>query len=120
MPTRSIVVEILGENRGNTYYWRTTRCYFAPEGRKVAFTGGSLVRLRSLDDGRLFYTIVLLSDDPQKCAVVGPTGHYRGPPEAESQFVYVVQTERGQETLTPAEFAAKYGWKNDPAQSVAK
>jgi hypothetical protein len=29
---------------------------------------------------------------------------------------YVVETERGQETLTPAEMAKKYGWHNDPAK----
>ena len=26
----------------------------------------------------------------------------------------VVRTAKGQEVLTPAEFAAKHGWKNDP------
>ena len=30
------------------------------------------------------------------------------------ELVYVAETDRGQETLTPDEFAAKYGWKNDP------
>ena len=29
---------------------------------------------------------------------------------------YVVRTERGQETLTPPEFARRFGWKNDPDQ----
>jgi hypothetical protein len=39
-----------------------------------------------------------------------------GTPRAEREIVYVVETERGQETLTPAEMAKKYGWKNDPAK----
>ena len=29
-------------------------------------------------------------------------------------MVHIVQTDQGQETLTPEEFAKKYGWKNDP------
>ena len=42
------------------------------------------------------------------------------PAELEEEFVYVVRTERGQETLTPAVFAQKYGWKNDPEKAVRK
>ena len=41
-------------------------------------------------------------------------GHYHGTPRIEREIVYVVQTDRGQETLTPDGFTAKYGWKNDP------
>jgi hypothetical protein len=32
----------------------------------------------------------------------------------ERLLAYVVQTDQGQETLSPQEFAKKYGWKNDP------
>lgn len=28
----------------------------------------------------------------------------------------VVETDAGQELLSPEEFSAKYGWKNDPSQ----
>ena len=44
-----------------------------------------------------------------------PTGHYRvaNPADAD-EIVYVIQTDKGQETLTPAEFAKRTGWKNDP------
>ena len=48
--------------------------------------------------------------------VVHPTGHYRGSPRVERMLVYVVQTEAGQETLTPAEFTERYGWQNDPSR----
>ena len=48
-------------------------------------------------------------------AVVSPEGHFRGSPDVEAKFVYVVQTEQAQETLTPEEFAKRYGWKNDPS-----
>lgn len=43
-----------------------------------------------------------------------PDGHYRGSPGVEKEIVYIVQTEAGQEVLTPDEFEKKYGWKNDP------
>ncbi len=45
---------------------------------------------------------------------ISPEGHYRGTPNAARHIVYIVETERGQETLTPAEMEKKYGWKNDP------
>ncbi|HUT36385.1 MAG TPA: hypothetical protein VNE39_23060 [Planctomycetota bacterium] len=35
----------------------------------------------------------------------------------EKHLVYVVQTDEGQETLTPREMEAKYGWKNDPSRA---
>lgn len=48
--------------------------------------------------------------------VVSPEGHLRGTPRAEREIVYVVQTSAGQETLTPAEFADRFGWTNDPGK----
>ena len=46
---------------------------------------------------------------------IGPTGHYRGSPGVEAQIVYVAMLDDGsQRTYTPAEFAAKFNWKNDP------
>jgi WD40 repeat protein len=44
-------------------------------------------------------------------------GHYRGPSELAENLVYVVQTEKGQETLTSEEFTAQYGWINDPERA---
>jgi len=49
--------------------------------------------------------------------VISPDGHWAGPPEAEQQLAYVVLLDSGeQQTLTPAEFAKRYGWKNDPGK----
>jgi WD40 repeat protein len=45
-----------------------------------------------------------------------PTGAYRTAPDFESEVVCVVQTAEGQQALRPAEFAARFGWKNDPDQ----
>lgn len=46
--------------------------------------------------------------------VLSPEGHYLVSPGIEKDLVYVVQTDAGQDTLTPAEFSQRYGWKNDP------
>ena len=45
-------------------------------------------------------------------------GLYRGSPGVEDQIVYVAMLPDGsQRTYTPAEFAAKFGWKNDPEKA---
>jgi WD40 repeat protein len=59
---------------------------------------------------------LLLGLDNQQGVAISPDGHYRGTPQIERRLVYIVQTEQGQETLTPEEFAKKYGWRNDPAR----
>jgi WD40 repeat protein len=61
--------------------------------------------------GRLRATLVGLRDE--QSLAIAPDGHYRGTPRVQREIVYVVQTARGQETLTPDEFQQKYGWKND-------
>jgi hypothetical protein len=35
-------------------------------------------------------------------------------PRVEDDRIYIVQTDKGQETLTVGEFARRYGWKNEP------
>ena len=97
---------------GHFQDWRHQPCAFSPDRRLVAFPGQGLIRLRRLADGRLLRTILSLRDN--QWAVLSPDGHYRGSPGVQKELVYVVQTDAGQETLTPAEFARKYGWKNDP------
>ena len=97
---------------GHYHDYGHRRCAFSPDRRLVAFPGQGLIRLRRLDDGRLLRTILSLRDN--QWAVLSPEGHFRGSPGVEKELVYVVQTDEGQETLSPAEFAEKYGWKNDP------
>ena len=49
---------------------------------------------------------------------IGPDGHYRGSEGVEACFVVVAMLDDGsQVTYTPADFAAKFGWKNDPAKA---
>ncbi len=47
---------------------------------------------------------------------ISADGHYRANQAAEGLLYYVVQTDTGQETLSPQAFAEKYGWKNDPSK----
>ena len=50
---------------------------------------------------------------------LGPTGHYRGSPGVEDPIVYVAMLPDGsQQTFTPAEFAAKFGWQNDQEKAT--
>ena len=52
---------------------------------------------------------------PGKHLFLSPEGHVRCSPKMQEDVVYVVLTDDGRQiTLRPAEFAAKYGWKNNP------
>ena len=87
----------------------------SPDGKTIAGAGQAALFLTDFEHGRPLGVIVSLSDPNE--LVVSAEGHYRGTPGVEDEFVYVVQTEKSQETLTPQEFATRYGWKND-AESV--
>jgi WD40 repeat protein len=88
---------------------------FSPDGRMVATWGPWTLpnlQLWETKTGRPRGTLVPLREE--QYLAVSPDGHYRGPRRIERELVYVVQTDQGQDTLTPEEFAQKYGWKNDP------
>src|SRR5262249_36554790 len=88
---------------------------WSPGGSTVAAgNADGTVRFGDAGSGQLRATLVLLE---QQVPAVAADGHYRVPPGAEPDLVYVVQLERGQETLGPKEFAARFPtWKNAPAQ----
>jgi WD40 repeat protein len=88
---------------------------WSPNGRRLA-GGGELAttHIWDVDSGQV--QAVLLGLPRDRALAVGATGHYRCTPGVERDLVYVVQTDKGQETLTPEEFARKYHWKNDPEQ----
>jgi WD40 repeat protein/serine/threonine protein kinase len=86
------------------------RGVFSPDRRLLASLGE--VRLWETETGRCCLTTVALRNE--QYLTVSADGHYRGSPQVERHLVYVVQTDHGQETLTPDEFAKRYGWKNDP------
>ena len=49
---------------------------------------------------------------------ISADGHYRGSNGIEQHIVYVALTKDGhQQTDSPANFAAKFHWKNDPAKA---
>ena len=56
--------------------------------------------------------IVLFGED--RYAVFGSDGNYRGSPRVERLLIAVARTERGQDVYPLDEFAAKFGWTNDP------
>ncbi len=59
----------------------------------------------------------LVADDKQLVAV-SAAGHFRAADEAACELVYVAQTAKGQDMLTPKEFAERYKFKNNPAAVV--
>jgi WD40 repeat protein len=59
----------------------------------------------------------MLIAEPEQIVALSHDGHYRADGPTVDGLVYVVQTPRGQDTLTPAEFTTQYRWKNDPAQT---
>jgi WD40 repeat protein len=87
---------------------------FSPDGNFLAFGTNRLTRLWGLPSGRLSATLACLPGN--QWLVCTPAGHFRGSPDIEQELVYVVQTNRDREGLTPEEFTKKYGWKNDPGR----
>jgi WD40 repeat protein len=83
-----------------------------PDGRFAACAQRACLDIWAIDRGRTSLTLVPLRDG--KWLALRPDGHYRGSAGVEKELVYVVQTEKGQELLAPAEFEKQYGWKNDP------
>ena len=73
------------------------------------------VRVFDFANAALRATVVA---DGKQVAVVSAAGHYRVADEATCELVYVVQTAKGQETLTPKEFVAKYKFRNTPAAVI--
>ena len=102
---------LLGQHLGSTAQWHPDSRRFLgwePDYGTIGFDVETNRRL-----GLLF---PWLTGDHWLC--VGPTGHYRGSPGVEDQFVYVAMLPDGsQRTYTPAEFAKKFGWKNDPEKA---
>ncbi len=94
----------------------TTSGVFSPDATRLANGGAPwTVRLFETASGRPLGTVVRLN---QGWVVLSADGHCRCEnPKVEDELVYVVQTDDGQQTLTPQEFAAKYGWKNDPEKA---
>ena len=89
---------------------------FTADGRNLISTCCRLLRVWELKTGRVRQTFVPVGQS--EGIFISPEGHYKATEGVAKDIVYVVETEAGQETLTPEAFEAKYGWKNDPAKAV--
>jgi WD40 repeat protein len=91
---------------------------FSADGRLLALRScGWTLRILETTEGRPQGTLVHLAANAGTTShlVVGASGHYRAMPDnLDRDLVYVARTEKGQEMLSPEEFAGRYGWKNDP------
>jgi WD40 repeat protein/tRNA A-37 threonylcarbamoyl transferase component Bud32 len=100
--------KLLGTRRGVGHV-------LSPDGKRVADFEPCSIRLYDLATGRPEGAVVIMP--APKALAISPEGHYRGSPGIEDEIVYVVETDTGrQETLTPAEFSARYRWTNDPSR----
>jgi WD40 repeat protein len=103
------------------YTWILVPCQgvaWTPDGTRVAAsTSARCAWLWNPDVNK--HRAVLVADE-RWIGLVQANGHYASTPGVESDFVYVVQTEKGQVTLEPQAFAAKYRWKNTPASALAE
>jgi WD40 repeat protein len=95
----------------------------SPDGRFLAATlnphswAGMGLRVWELEGGSPLVTLLVVrADSPVGWLAVSALGDYRGSASVESHIRFVAQNEDGQETMSPDEFATKYGWKNDPAR----
>ena len=86
---------------------------FSPDGAFIASKVTGSDRIWSSETGRTNGSLVYLGE--QDWLIVDGEGNYRTSPQA-PKLVYVALTDTEQILLPPKEFAAKYGWKNDPAK----
>jgi len=99
---------------GSNIVWTDLRL-FSPDGRLLAIPRKNALQIWEVEGRRLLGNLSLLRAGPPRFFLaVTEEGHYRAPKHAGGHLVYVADTKRGQETLSPAEFAKRFGWKNDP------
>ncbi len=86
---------------------------FAPDGRTiVGGLGDRTVRFCDTPTGDLRGTIV---HDVNQIIAIANDGHYKSVPGLEANLVFIVQTNKSQDTYDLKTFVGKYGWKNNPA-----
>jgi hypothetical protein len=87
---------------------------WSSDGSVLALTNGHEVHLY---DGGGWPMGVLLPGEPFEHLSIRSDGHYRGTARVDCEIRMVVLKRDGSsETLTPVEFAHRYGWHNDPVQ----
>jgi WD40 repeat protein/serine/threonine protein kinase len=85
---------------------------WSPDGKTLLMADQRGVQVLDVASGQPRGVLVGLPEEGH--LALSADGHWRGSPGIEKQLLYIAVTDTGQETLTPAEFCRKYGWKNDP------
>jgi WD40 repeat protein len=109
------IVSVKGENKPVSAAIYATVCSISwtPDSKTVATTSiDRTLRFWDASNGRLRATLV--ADDKQFVAI-SAEGYFRTAPEIESELVYVIQTEKSQDTMEPKAFWAKHAWRNNAA-----
>ncbi|MBM4095108.1 MAG: hypothetical protein FJ276_37735 [Planctomycetes bacterium] len=87
---------------------------FSSDGKTlVARDCGNLTRLWNVETGIPRVSLLQLADG--QGLMISADGHYQGTEHAEDAIVYVAELDDGvQVTLSPSEFAKRFGWHNEP------
>ena len=103
---------LLGQYLGRSAQWH-------PDNRRFLGHDGhyGLVGFDVDTNRRLGILLPWLTSGHRLC--IGPTGHYQVNAGIEEHIVYVALHDDGsQHTYSPAEFATKFGWKNNPEKAM--
>ena len=97
---------------------RVTSLSWSPDGLLLVSGGDDgTARVWDIRNGYQPYAVLLpLWGSIGPGIAFNPEGDYRGPPGIEEHLIYVVQTDSGQELLTPRKYANRYGWVNEAWQ----
>ncbi|MBC8352707.1 MAG: protein kinase [Planctomycetes bacterium] len=88
---------------------------WSPEGELVSWgCRDGVIRIARPDSPDILMTFVAVAGG-RKLAI-SPNGQYCCSAGVEEQLIYVTETDTGQEFFTAEQFAARYGWQNDPSQ----
>ncbi len=91
-----------------------------PDNRRLVTGQNMAAAIQAVDTRRSTRLGALLPRMPDGgWLCIGAEGHYRGSEGIEAQIVYVALHKDGSQTThAPAEFATRYGWKNDPSKAA--
>jgi WD40 repeat protein len=81
----------------------------------VVLSGNDDRTVRFWDSAKGQLRGVILSE-PEYVVYLSTDGLWKVDPQKEVDLIYVAQTDEGQVTLSPDEFASRFRWKNNPAK----
>ncbi len=94
--------------------------YLSPNGKYVAAArrDDGTIRLYDASSGELRRIFAFFSE--RNYAVFTPEGNYIATPGAEKELVFAAIADQGPKVFTPADFAGKYRWKNNPQKVLLR